>query len=50
MLPPNGLKWESVSPADMAGLKVHDEIVTYDKQDIYSTQQLVKLVRNNEPG
>ena len=38
------------SPAAAAGIQVHDLIVTYDKQDVYSTEQLVKLVRNDKPG
>ena len=38
------------SPADRAGLKVHDILVSYDQQDVYSPEQLVKLVRNDKPG
>ncbi len=38
------------SPAEKAGLQVHDILFQYDKQDIYSTEQLVKLVRNDKPG
>lgn len=38
------------SPAEQAGLRVYDLIVSYDEQDVYSTEQLVKLVRNDKPG
>jgi hypothetical protein len=38
------------SPAEKAGLKVHDIVIQYDKQDVYSPEQLVKLVRNDKPG
>lgn len=38
------------SPAEHAGLKVHDILISYDKQDVYSPEQLVKLVRNDKPG
>jgi membrane-associated protease RseP (regulator of RpoE activity) len=41
---------EPGSPAEQAGLQVHDLLVTYDNQDIYSTEQLVKLIRNDQPG
>lgn len=37
------------SPADIAGLKPHDVLVRYDDQDLYSPEQLVKRVRNDEP-
>jgi len=38
------------SPADQAGLKLHDVLVTYDKHDVYSPEQLVKMVRNDKAG
>ena len=38
------------SAADKAGLKKFDVLVRYDDQDLYSPEQLVKRVRNNEPG
>ena len=38
------------SPAAKAGLRLHDILVQYDKQDVYSPEQLVKLVRNDKPG
>lgn len=38
------------SPAAKAGLKQHDVLISYDKQELYSPEQLVKLVRNDEPG
>jgi hypothetical protein len=38
------------SPADKAGLKVHDVLIRYDDQDLYSPEQLVKRVRNDQPG
>lgn len=38
------------SPADKAGLKQYDIVLSYDQQDIYSPEQLVKLVRNDRPG
>jgi hypothetical protein len=38
------------SPAAKAGIKVHDIVVQYDKQDVYSPEQLVKLVHNDKPG
>ena len=38
------------SPADQAGLRIHDVLISYDKQDVYSPEQLVKLVRNDKPG
>jgi len=38
------------SPADQAGLKQYDVLVRYNDQDLYSPEQLVKLVRNAEPG
>ena len=38
------------SAADKAGLKKFDVLVRYDDQELYSTEQLVKRVRNDEPG
>jgi len=38
------------SPADKAGLKAHDIIVSYEDQKLYSPEQLTKLVRNDKPG
>lgn len=38
------------SPAAKAGLKKHDILIHYDEQDLYSPEQLVKLVRNDQPG
>jgi len=38
------------SPADKAGLWVHDIVLQYDGHDVYSPEQLVKLVRNDKPG
>jgi C-terminal processing protease CtpA/Prc len=38
------------SPADRAGLRVHDVLIRYDDQDLYSPEQLVKRVRNDRPG
>ncbi|WP_442505222.1 S1C family serine protease [Novipirellula sp. SH528] len=38
------------SPAAKAGLREHDVLIRYDDQDLYSPEQLVKRVRNDEPG
>jgi len=38
------------SPADKAGVKAHDIIVSYDDQRLYSPEQLVKLIRNDKAG
>ncbi len=38
------------SPAEKAGLRKYDVIVRYGDQDVYSPEQLVKLVRNGTPG
>ncbi len=38
------------SPAAKAGLQKHDVLIRYDDQDLYSPEQLVKRVRNDEPG
>jgi len=38
------------SPADKAGLEKHDVLVRYGDQDLYSPEQLVKRVRNDQPG
>jgi hypothetical protein len=37
------------SPADKAGIGIHDILVSYEKQDLYSAEQLVKLVQNDKP-
>ncbi len=37
------------SPADKAGLKVNDVLVTYDDQRLYSPEQFVKLIRYDKP-
>ncbi|TWU43496.1 putative periplasmic serine endoprotease DegP-like precursor [Novipirellula aureliae] len=38
------------SPAEKAGLRMNDVLIRYDDQDLYSPEQLVKRVRNDEPG
>lgn len=38
------------SPADKAGLKKFDILVRYGDQDLYSPEQFVKRVRNDQPG
>ena len=38
------------SPAEKAGLQPHDIVIGFDQQKVYSPEQLVKLVRNKEPG
>lgn len=38
------------SPADHAGLKMHDVVVAYGNQKIRSPEQFVKLVRKDAPG
>ncbi|RMF39412.1 MAG: PDZ domain-containing protein [Planctomycetota bacterium] len=38
------------SPAEKAGLRKYDVIIRYGDQDVYSPEQLVKLVRNGTPG
>lgn len=38
------------SPAAKAGFQNHDILIRYDEQDLYSPEQLVKLVRNDQPG
>ena len=38
------------SAADKAGLKQHDVLVRYGDQDLYAPEQLVKRVRNDDPG
>ena len=37
------------SPADKAGLKVNDVLVSYDDQRLYSPEQFVKLIRYDKP-
>jgi hypothetical protein len=38
------------SPAAKAGLKLHDVLVSYDDQKVFSADQLVRLVRGDKPG
>lgn len=38
------------SPAEKAGIRRHDVLVRYGDQDLYSPEQLVKRVRNDDPG
>tara|TARA_R110002049_G_scaffold288423_1_gene470952 strand:- start:138925 stop:139542 length:618 start_codon:yes stop_codon:yes gene_type:complete len=38
------------SPADKAGIRMHDVLIRYGDQDLYSPEQLVKRVRNDAPG
>ena len=38
------------SPAEQAGVKQDDILVSYDDQKLYSPEQLVKLVQNDKPG
>lgn len=38
------------SPAEKAGLRQHDVVVSFDDQRIYSPEQFVKMVRNERPG
>lgn len=38
------------SPAAKAGLQQYDVLVSFNDQDLYSPEQLVKLVRNAKPG
>lgn len=38
------------SPAEQAGLRRYDILIRYGDQDVYSPEQLVKLVRHDEPG
>ncbi len=40
----------SDSPAAKAGIRKHDVLVRYGDQDLYSPEQLVKRVRNDDPG
>ncbi|OAI51586.1 hypothetical protein AYO47_07025 [Planctomyces sp. SCGC AG-212-M04] len=37
------------SPAYKAGIGIHDILVSYETQDLYSAEQLVKLVQNDKP-
>jgi|GEM_PF-6101407 len=37
-------------PAAKGGLRAHDILITYDGHDLYSSAQLVKLVRHDRPG
>ena len=38
------------SPAEKAGLRPHDVVISLDDQRIYSPEQFVKIVRNERPG
>ena len=38
------------SPAEKAGLQQYDILLSYNEQKLYSPEQLVKLVRNDEVG
>lgn len=38
------------SPAEQAGLKQYDVLVRFNDQELYSPEQLVKVVRNSTPG
>jgi membrane-associated protease RseP (regulator of RpoE activity) len=38
------------SPAERAGLRPHDVIVSYDDQRLFSPEQFVGLVRHDKPG
>jgi S1-C subfamily serine protease len=37
------------SPAAKAGLKIHDVVIRYDRHDIYSPDQLMKLLNDDQP-
>ena len=38
------------SPAEQAGIRRHDILISYDDQRLYSPEQLVRLVENDKPG
>ena len=38
------------SPAEKAGLRMHDILAAYDDQKLFAGDQLVKLVRADKPG
>lgn len=38
------------SAAEKAGIQRHDILVRYNNQDLYSSEQLIKQVRNDKPG
>lgn len=40
---------EPDSPADKAGLKEHDVLISYDDQKLFAPEQLAKLVRADKP-
>lgn len=40
----------SDSPAEKAGVKVNDIIVSYDDQRVYTPEQLLRLVEDDQPG
>jgi len=41
---------EKGSPAEKAGLRPDDVLLSFDKKDVYSPDQLVKMVRETKPG
>jgi len=41
---------EKDSPADKAGVRADDVLLSFYKQDVYSPDQLIKLVRETKPG
>jgi len=41
---------EKGSPADKAGLRTDDVLLTFDKKDVVSPEQLVDMVRGEKPG
>ena len=51
--PEQGLTVEDIadkSAAMKAGIKIHDILTAYDDQKLFSSEQLVKLVRYDQPG
>ena len=38
------------SPADKAGVKAYDILLSYDEHQLYAPEQLVKLVQNDKSG
>jgi hypothetical protein len=41
---------EKESPADKAGLKTDDVLLTFDKKDVVSAEQLIQMVQEEKPG
>jgi S1-C subfamily serine protease len=39
-----------VSPAAQAGIQMHDVVIAYDHQDVYSPEQLTQLLASEKPG